>query len=215
MRASMVSDERRLAERRRPGRLGRAPRAAELELDARRRRCQTTESCAEHRAEQAARRAPSRSRSACAPWARGPARRRAALERDSTSGSSALMSIRVSIGLMLDDRRRPSSAAAGDARSTTSAGSRSMTSSSTATRSSADRRVEAVRQKLSSARPGGAPGRCVNFVGRAKSTSRRRGGRRWRAGGRSSGSSPCLAASTSAAIWSSVRDCAHARTSRA
>ena len=64
-----------------------------------------------------------------------------------------------------------------------------MTSSSSDTRSSADRRVEAVRQKVSSARFIRRSWSAVNFVGRVKFIVRRRGGaagrRRARRGDRS------------------------------
>jgi hypothetical protein len=73
-------------------------------------------------------------------------------------------------------------------------------SSSSGTRSSADRRVAAVRQKASIARLRRRSWSAVNFVGRVKST-----GRMWRLRPvlrGSSGSRPSLAASTSAATAS-------------
>ena len=78
-----------------------------------------------------------------------------------------------------------------------------MTSSSSGTRSSADRRVDAVRQNASRLRLRRRSWSEVNFVGRVKSTARIRR-RRWGAGA-SSGSRPSRAASTSAAIASALR----------
>ena len=74
-------------------------------------------------------------------------------------------------------------------------------SNSSGTRSSALRRVEAVRQNASSVRPRRRSCSAVNFVGRVKSTARMR--RRRCGAGFSSGSRPSRAASTSAAIASS------------
>ena len=78
-------------------------------------------------------------------------------------------------------------------------------SSSSGTRSSADRRVDAVRQNASSVRRSRRSCSAVNFVGRVKSTARIRR-RRWGADD-SSGRRPSRAASTSAAIASGLRTC--------
>ena len=77
------------------------------------------------------------------------------------------------------------------------------TSISSGTRSSADRRVEAVRQKASSVRCSRRVCSAVNFVGRVKSTARMR--RRRCGAGFSSGRRPSRAASTRAAIASGLR----------
>ena len=70
------------------------------------------------------------------------------------------------------------------------------------TRSSADRRVEAVRQNASSVRPSRRSWSGVNLLGRVKSTARMR--RRRCGAGLSSGIRPSRAASTSAAIASGL-----------
>ena len=80
-----------------------------------------------------------------------------------------------------------------------------MTSSSSGTRSSADRRVDAVRQNASSERLRRRSCSEVNLVGRVKSTARMR--RRRCCVGASSGRRPSRAASTSAAIASALRTC--------
>src|SRR4051812_2165874 len=130
---------------------------------------------------------------------------RSASSAQSTNDSSALMRRRVSIGLTSRTAQTELDGS-WDCAVENVSWLEEMTSSSMGTRSSADRRVEAVRQKLSSERLRRRSWSLVNFVGRAKLTVRRRGERRCDWAGVSSCSSPCLAASTRAAICSGVSD---------
>ena len=105
--------------------------------------------------------------------------------------------------LDLEDRRGRVRRAPRRARWPTSAATRSAPRTPAAPAARRDRRVDAVRQNASSVRPRRRSCSEVNLVGRVKSTARMR--RRRCGAGFSSGRRPSRAASTSAAIASSLR----------